>query len=174
MATLSDYCHQLDQYLSTISDPQERIPVTAKALAKVFHVGEDEVALFTLKEGTILNFLWPLKLQKVGFIPLNSHDSLAARTVRENRPFKHNDFSSARHTGVFEIVHLEKGKGRPLPIQKILSAPLRIDSKSFGAAQISRKGENESTDIPNFSDLDLEQLTVLCDTVAKHLVTPSN
>jgi len=171
MATLRDYCNQLDQHLSSITEEEERIPAVAKALAKAFRVAEDEVALFKIKDDTVLNFLWPVKLQKVGFIPLNSHDSLAARTVRENQAFKHNDFSSARHTGVFEIVHLEKGKGKPQPIQKILSAPLTVQQVPFGAVQISRKGENEATDIPNFSDQDLEQLKVLCEVIEKHLHT---
>ncbi|PLY12299.1 MAG: hypothetical protein C0624_01100 [Desulfuromonas sp.] len=169
MATLRDYCAQLDQHLSSIADPQERIATAAKSLAKVFRVREDEVALFKLKDETVLNFLWPLKLQKVGFIPLNSHDSLAARTVRENQAFLHNDFSSARHTGVFEIVHLEKGKGKPQPIQKILSAPLTAQQDAYGAVQISRKGESDTADIPNFSDQDLEQLKVLCGVIEKHI-----
>ncbi|PLY06317.1 MAG: hypothetical protein C0624_04350 [Desulfuromonas sp.] len=169
MGTLRDYCTQLDQHLAGLEDIPSRISSAAKALAKVFQVSEDEVALFRLKDGTVLNFLWPEKLQKVGFVPLNSHDSLAARTVRENKAFLNNDFTSARHTGVFEVVHLDKEKGKPMPIQKILSAPLVGDSEPYGAVQISRKGDKESVDIPNFNDKDLEQLKVLCETIAKHL-----
>lgn len=169
MATLRDYCTQLDQHLASLTEPAERVEAAANALAKAFRVGDDEVAFFKLKGETVLNFLWPKKLQKVGFIPLNSHDSLAARTVRENKSFMNNDFASARHTGVFEVVHLDKEKGKPQPIQKILSAPLARDDQAFGAVQISRKGEKDATDLADFTDQDLEQLKVLCSMLAQHI-----
>ena len=76
---------------------------------------------------------------------------------------------SEHRAGVFEVVHLEKGKGRPLPIQKILSAPLASDVAPFGVVQISRKGEKDDTTLPDFSNQDLEQLKVLCSAIAKHL-----
>jgi len=126
MAPLRDDCVQLDQKRASLEDVPERIVTSASATARVFRVDTDEVALFRLKDGSVLNFLWPEKLRKVGFIPLNSHDSLAAHTVRENRAFL-NNVASARHAGVFEVVHHDKVKGRPMPILKILSAPLVKD-----------------------------------------------
>ena len=76
--------------IASLEDVPERIVTSASATARVFRVDTDEVALFRLKDGTVLNFLWPEKLQKVGFIPLNSHDSLAARTIREKRAYLNN------------------------------------------------------------------------------------
>ena len=38
-------------------------------------------------EKDILHFMWPRKLKSIGFLPLSSFDSLAARTVRENKSF---------------------------------------------------------------------------------------
>jgi len=169
MATLRDYCNQLDKHLASLAAGPERTASAARALAKVFRVDDDEVAIFRLKDNTVLNFLWPEKLQKVGFIPLNSHDSLAARTVRENKAFLNNEFASARHAGVFEVVHLDKAKGKPLPIQKILSAPLAKDDTAVGAIQISRKGEKNAADIADFTPQDLEQLKLLSEVVAKYL-----
>ena len=59
----------------------------AHALAKVFTVDPDEVAILSLdRKNKNLKFVIPEKLAAVGSIPLSSTSALAARTARERRP----------------------------------------------------------------------------------------
>ena len=151
-----EFCRQLELRLQGLPSGPARVAEAVRGLQQAFGVGTDAIALVALK-GTVLNFLWPEKLQKVGFIPLNSHDSLVARTVRENRGFVHNRFATARHAGVFEMVQLDQErKEKPRPIQKILSVPLPgADGTVKGAVQVSRKGAKDDPALPDFTPQDL-------------------
>lgn len=129
----------------------------ADAIAKIFGVKSDEVAVLELKPGgKSLEFVLPEKLRAVGTIPLTSTTALAARTARERRADVVNNFASSRHASVFEGVRLGKGEGSS--IQKIMSAPILRGDKVIGVTQISRKGDSALTSGPDFSSRDLSEL----------------
>lgn len=144
--------------------------VTAE-ISKNFGVRADEVAILHLvNSGTVLSFLYPIKLQKVGSIPMTNTVSLAVRTAREKRPEAINSFASQKHPTVFEAVDLgvEHNKEKN-PIQKIMSAPLIADGKVLGVLQISRKGKNGPASGPDFTIKDLTALMATAGLLAKAL-----
>ncbi len=166
---IAEYCKKIDTHLAGIEDTDQRLKVTADILSKAFRVGTDEVAIFVLDpEKDILHFMWPHKLKSIGFLPLSSLDSLAARTVRENKSFVNNRFASVHHASIFERVRLEKKADKPQPIQKIISVPIPGTDRLHGAIQISRKGESADTTV-DFTDYDKDNLTKIAVTLAKHL-----
>src|SRR5712671_3777657 len=64
-------------------------------ISKTFTVKSDEVAILHLvQNGNVLAFLYPIKLQKVGSIPMTNTVSLAVRTAREKRPEAINSFAT--------------------------------------------------------------------------------
>src|SRR5579864_8115255 len=126
-------------------------------ISKNFAVKTDEVAILHLvQNNNVLAFLYPIKLQKVGSIPMTNTVSLAVRTAREKRPEAINSFATQKHPTVFEAVDLgvEHNKEKN-PIQKIMSAPLIADGKVVGVVQISRKGKNGPAAGPDFTIKDL-------------------
>lgn len=166
---ISEYCKKIDSHLGGIDDTDQRLEVTADILSQAFRVGTDEVAIFVLDpEKDILHFMWPRKLKSIGFLPLSSFDSLAARTVRENKSFINNRFASVHHASIFERVRLEAKADKPQPIQKIISVPIPGTDRLHGAIQVSRKGESVDTTV-DFTNYDLDNLTRIAVTLAKHL-----
>jgi transcriptional regulator with GAF, ATPase, and Fis domain len=140
-------------------------------ISKAFGVKSDEVAIFHLvQNGNVLAFLYPIKLQKVGSIPMTNTVSLAVRTAREKRPEAINSFAQQKHPTVFEAVDLgvEHNKEKN-PIQKIMSAPLIADGKVMGVVQISRKGKNGPASGPDFTIKDLTALMATAGILAKAL-----
>ena len=124
----------------------EDLTKIAQELSKLFSVKSDEIALLQLThEGAILSFLFPIKLRKVGSIPMSTTNSLAVRTARDKRPEMINNFPAQKHPTVFESVALETGTQERSPIQKIMSAPLLRDAKTVGVIQVSRKGKSPTT-----------------------------
>src|ERR1017187_5813974 len=66
-------------------------------ISKAFQVKSDEVAILHLvQNGNVLAFLSPIKLQKVGSIPMTNTVSLAVRTAREKRPEAINSFATQK------------------------------------------------------------------------------
>ncbi|MBZ5660659.1 MAG: GAF domain-containing protein [Acidobacteriia bacterium] len=130
----------------------------AKAVAKIFSVDADEVAILSLNtKSKNLKFVIPEKLAAVGTIPLSSATALAARTARERRPELVNNFSTSRHATVFEGVPL--GRDPAELIQKIMSAPILEGNQVRGVVQISRKGRSTSDAGLDFTQKDLQALT---------------
>jgi hypothetical protein len=112
-----------------------------------------------------LHFLVPEALKNVGFIPLSSGTALAAKTVRDSRPEIDNNFTTARHAVIFEGVKItEEAAGA---IQKIVSAPILLDSKVIGVIQVSRKGTNPTSAGPDFTADDLGKILALCKPLGK-------
>jgi transcriptional regulator with GAF, ATPase, and Fis domain len=143
----------------------------AGEISKNFQVKQDEVAILQLTQnGNVLAFLYPIKLQKVGSIPMTNTVSLAVRTAREKRPEAINSFATQKHPTVFEAVDLgvEHNKEKN-PIQKIMSAPLIADGKVVGVVQISRKGKNGPSAGPDFTIKDLTALMATAGLLAKAL-----
>ena len=126
-------------------------------IAKAFGVKEDEVAVLTLIfDNKFLKFVVPEKLQNIGTIPVTSTTALAARTARDKRPEVINNFAIAKHSTVFEAVPLTDQRGDP--IQKIMSAPVLVDSKVIGVIQVSRKGKTQAAAGPDFTPKELGDL----------------
>ena len=165
---ITEYCKKLDDHLSRIEDVEARVKAIAEILSKAFKVSENEVAVFLLDpKKDIIHFHWPLKLKKIGFVPLSSHDSLAAKTARENKSFINNRFSSVHHASIFEKVKLEAGESKTEPIQKIMSVPIPGDERGKGVIQVSKKGPSEEA-VSNFEQTDLDNLTEIAKTLSTH------
>ena len=148
----------------------EDLAKIAQELSKLFSVKSDEIALLQLThEGAILSFLFPIKLRKVGSIPMSTTNSLAVRTARDKRPEMINNFPAQKHPTVFESVALETGTGtlERNPIQKIMSVPLLVDGKAVGAVQVSRKGKSPTTAGSDFTIRDLTALVTTASVLAK-------
>jgi len=145
----------------------EVIEKLAAELAKTFQVKLDEVAILHVTHGgSVLSFIYPFKLQKVGSVPMSSTASLAVRTVREKRPEMINNFPAQKHATVFEAVKLsEETKGSP--IQKIMSAPLISEGKAVGVLQVSRKGKDPPSAGPDFAIKDLTTLMTTAGILAR-------
>jgi len=127
-------------------------------IGKAFSVRPDEVALLaTTPDDKFLRFVVPEKLQNVGTIPLNSTSAMVSRTAREKRSEIINNFTTARHSTVFEAVPLDS-KQRGDPIQKIMSVPVIFENKVVGVLQVSRKGKSVTTAGADFSTADLTTL----------------
>ncbi|PLX83180.1 MAG: hypothetical protein C0617_11615 [Desulfuromonas sp.] len=168
---VEEFCHQLEEQLAPLADAEQRIETAVQAVSRAYGVSTEEVAIFSLDAGrTILHFRWPLKLKKLGFIPLSSHDSLASRTVRDNKAFLNNRFSSAPHTSIFERVRLEEGRvEKPLPIQKIISVPISGEGQVKGVIQVSRKAAKANEGVKDFVKNDLTTLVAIAKVLGKHL-----
>jgi hypothetical protein len=140
----------------------------ARAVAKLFSVDADEVAILSLNsKSKNLKFVIPEKLAAVGTIPLSSATALAARTARERRPELVNNFSTSRHATVFEGVPL--GRDPAELIQKIMSAPILEGIQVRGVVQISRKGRSTSDAGLDFTQKDLQVLTSLSPALERFL-----
>jgi hypothetical protein len=146
----------------------EKLAQIAEALAKMFDVDPDEVAILAVSpKSKSLKFVIPEKLSVMGSIPLTSTNALAARTARERKAELANNFSTSRHATVFEGVPLGRRQGET--IHKIMSAPILDGTKVTGVIQISRKGHSLSNAGPDFTQKDLRALTMLSPTLESFL-----
>jgi hypothetical protein len=146
----------------------ETLDSVSSAIAKLFSVEADEVAVLELRADTkVLKFVLPEKLRVVGSIPLSSSAALAARTARERRSDVVNNFAQSRHASVFEGVPLGRRQG--VCIQKLMSAPILRDGDVVGVVQICRKGESQQECGPDFRPTDLKTLQGLNDLLARFL-----
>lgn len=179
---LSDFCKTLDSKLAS-SPADTALRLSSLALQQAFKVAEDEVAFLKIDpQAECLYFIWPAKLGKAGCIPLKTRDSLAAATVRDNKPQLNNRFSGTYHASVFEQIRLDapKGKGsgkekegtepaRPKTIQKIMSVPLFKAETVVGVAQVSRKGNDSNTAGEDFSSAELQAFSEIARVIGTHL-----
>ncbi len=146
----------------------ESLARVAEHLAKAFSVKPDEVAILAFTdEGKFLKFLIPEKLQAIGTIPMTSTTALAVRTAKEKRAEVVNNFTAARHASVFEGVPLGRRHGEL--IHKIMSAPITLQDKVVGVAQISRKGHTATDAGPDFSQKELRELVALTGVLARFI-----
>ncbi|PLX84968.1 MAG: hypothetical protein C0614_04745 [Desulfuromonas sp.] len=174
---LSDFCKTLDGKLAS-SPADTTLRLSALALQQAFKVSEDEVAFMKIDpQAECLYFVWPAKLGKAGCIPLKTRDSLAAATVRDNRPQLNNRFSATYHASVFEQIRLDapaKGKetdepARPKIIQKIMSVPLFKAETVVGVAQVSRKGNDANAAGGDFTPAELDALSEIAKVIGSHI-----
>jgi GAF domain-containing protein len=156
---VSDFTKVVDALVQA-GQPIEVAIITKLAgdIGKPFSVRPDEVAILaTTPDEKFLRFLVPDKLQNVGTIPVNSTSAMVSRTAREKRSEILNNFTTARHSTVFEAVPLDS-KQRGDPIQKIMSVPIVYENKVVGVLQVSRKGKSVTTAGADFSPADLNTL----------------
>jgi len=142
-------------------------------LAKLFNVQQTEVALLRLDRG-LLRFVFPDELKTAGSIPISS-SSIAAHTAMSKKPEIFNNFARVKHASIFETVKLGSTEGvdmsEPLPIQKLMSAPVIDDSaKVLGVIQISRKGSDPAYCGSDFSREDLHELELAAGILATSTV----
>jgi hypothetical protein len=143
----------------------------AKTIGAAFQAKKEEVAILRLSsDGRMLGFVFPLKLAKIGAIPLTTAHSLAAKNIRDKRGEIVNNFSVYRHPTVFEAVDLS-AEEKASPIQKIVSAPMLHEGKVAGVIQISRKGRGTDPLGPDFTAQDLTELTAVGSILGKYLST---
>jgi GAF domain-containing protein len=156
---LADFIKIVDALVQA-GEPIEA-PVVIKLAAdigKAFSVRPDEVAILAATpDDKFLRFIVPEKLQLVGTIPINSTSAMVSRTAREKRPEIINNFTTARHSTVFEAVPLDS-KQRGDPIQKIMSVPVVTGTRVAGVLQVSRKGKSVTTAGADFGPADLSAL----------------
>jgi hypothetical protein len=147
----------------------------AHELAKVFSVHPEEVAILKVT-GSNLGFIYPARLAHVGSIPLNTSNSVAARTASAKRPEVINNFAQTKHSSVFEAVDLGDNP-KPVPgqklekhmhvIQKLMSSPVLGAAGVVGVIQVSRKGESAPAAGPDFTPLDMQKLTAIAGALVK-------
>jgi len=143
----------------------------AAQIAMGFKSKKEEVSILRLwADGKMLSFLFPIKLSKIGAIPLSSTHSLAAKNIREKRGEVVNNFSVYRHPTVFEAVNLS-AEEKAAPIQKIVSAPMIAEGKVVGVIQVSRKAKPGEPVGPDFTPRDLTELTAVGTILGKFLAT---
>jgi len=141
----------------------------AAQISNGFKAKKEEVAILRLyPDARVLNFLFPIKLSKVGAIPLTTTHSLAAKTIREKRGEIVNNFPTYRHPTVFEAVDLSEDE-KALPIQKIMSSPMIVEGKVIGVIQISHKARPGEPFGPDFTQADLAQLATVGSILGKYL-----
>lgn len=162
---LSPLEHLLDQDVT----PRD----VCSVLAKIFHVQQTEVALLRLNRG-LLHFIYPDELRTAGSIPISS-SSVAAHTAISKKSEIFNNFARVKHASIFETVKLTSGEGvdtsEPLPIQKLMSAPVVDENaKVLGVIQISRKGSEASYAGADFSREDLHELEMAAGILAESTV----
>lgn len=148
----------------------------AAELAKTFNVQGDEVAILKVT-GPNLSFCYPDKLQHIGSIPLNTTNSVAARTANTKRAEIINNFAQTKHASVFEAVDLANrpkqimSPGQQHPpqhvIQKLMSVPVVTAAGVVGVIQISRKGTSAPSAGPDFAPADLQKLVAVATALAK-------
>jgi len=167
----SEHIGELKKWLGEIArkgDAAETFSLTrfSELVGKNFGAQPHEVAVMEItSDERYLRFLAPENLRAVGQIPLSSTSSLAARTVREKRPEIVNHFTVVRHASVFEAVPIaEEQRGEP--IQKIMSAPIKLSSRVIGVLQVSRKGKSTAEAGADFTHSQLRELQVISDAMA--------
>lgn len=172
---ISDFCQTIDKHLTAENDVDKRLALLGNALQQAFKVKEDEIAILRLDAvNRDLGFIWPRRLVKTGHIPLNTRDSLVARTAREGRPIIDNHFTNTRHASIFEKVSLSDRRSKEeqppvLPIQKIMSVPVQSGGELLGVLQLSRKGVDPDSAGPDFTPAELEAFAAIANTVAGHI-----
>lgn len=145
-------------------------------LAKMFQVQQTEVAILRLESG-LLHFIFPEELRTAGSIPISS-SSIAAHTAISKKSEIFNNFARVKHASVFETVKLGSSEGietsEPLPIQKLMSAPVVDENANvLGVIQISRKGSEATFAGADFSREDLHELEMAAGILAASTVMRS-
>ena len=148
----------------------------AGELAKTFGVQNDEVGIMRVEKSSLV-FVYPVKLHQVGSIPLNTANSVAARTATSKRAEIINNFAQAKHASVFEAVELgaaakhipgeKHAEKQQHVIQKLMSVPVMGATGAVGVVQVCRKGVSAPAAGLDFTPADLQKLLGVVGALAK-------
>lgn len=143
----------------------------AYAIASMFAVGEEEVAILLLKgDGAFLRFAYPIRHYEgqTNFFPITA-PGIATDVLRTRKGRIDNDLSQVRHQSIYERIPVTERKTRD--IQKMLTVPLLLpDGKATGVVEVSKKGASSEEAGKNFAPEDLTRLTQLCTRMAPYFV----
>ena len=138
-----------------------------KAVSHAFSCKQDEVAILLLStDGRHLRFVAPRAFAELGSIPVTKRDSIAVGVLSRRTGEVINNVPMVKHVSFFESIKL---RDKPMPIQKMVSAPLVARGQAVGVAQISRKGETARDAGPDFTPADLRRAQEILDAVAPFL-----
>jgi hypothetical protein len=141
------------------------------AIARVFSVREDEVAILLVKDqGLMLGFAYPFTFygDQKNFFPVNA-SSIAGEALRTRKGRIDNHVPQIQHLDIYERIN-QKVQGS-LKIQKMISAPLLTPhGEAVGVIQVSRKGKSLEEAGPNFTPNDLSALTELSSWLAPRIL----
>jgi hypothetical protein len=164
--------------MSEYKDVQEVLEIRPRTaarfcaeVARIFAVRPTEVGLLIV-EDACLEFIFPLKLQSAGAIPLSS-SAVAARTAVAGKAFLFNRFPAVPHHTVFERIKLDDSEPLselPDPIQKLMSAPvIGEDNRVVGVIQVCRKGMTSALSGSDFSEQELTKLEKIGRLIAPYM-----
>ena len=157
----------IEDLKKVIREPQCSPGQVSKAISRIFGVRSTEVGLL-IRHEYFLRFLFPVELQAAGSIPL-SGSAVAARTATLKRADVFNNFARVPHRSIFETIKL-KDADAPLPIQKLMSAPvLGTDGEVVGVVQISRKGDSSREAGPDFTKENLDKLQTIAALISPYI-----
>jgi hypothetical protein len=146
-------------------DMAERI---VKRVSQEFSCKQDEVAILLLStDGRHLRFAAPRKFADLGSIPVTKRDSIAVNSLTRRAGEVINNVPMVKHVSFFESIKL---RDRPVPIQKMVTAPILVAGKAIGVAQVSRKGESPRDAGADFTAADLRHAQEIFDGVAEFLL----
>jgi len=150
--------------LQLLLDMADRV---VKAVSHAFSCKQDEVAILLLStDGRHLRFVAPRRFAELGSIPVTKRDSIAVGVLSRRTGEVINNVPMVKHVSFFESIKL---RDKPMPIQKMVSAPLVARGQAVGVAQISRKGETARDAGPDFTPADLRRAQEILDAVAPFL-----
>lgn len=165
-----EYCQKLEQLLENRDLRGEGLETAVNIIGLGLGVPAGAIALLLVDDNSqSLQFLWPRGLQNSGSIPVTSKESLAAKTFRESSGTINNRFAATRHASIFEAFPLQEQGGKVLPIQKIISVPLRHEDHCLGVLQICRKSNDAATAGPDFTREELKGTALIAQSLARHL-----
>jgi hypothetical protein len=149
--------------LELLLDMGDRV---VKTVSRAFSCKQDEVAILLLStDGRHLRFVAPRAFAELGSIPVTKRDSIAVG-VLSRRTGEVNNVPMVKHVSFFESIKL---RDRPMPIQKMVTAPLLLRGQPIGVAEISRKGETARDAGPDFTPADLRRAQEILDAVTPFL-----
>ncbi len=149
----------------------ESLNRVANQIASAFNAKKEEIAILHVSsDGKMLSFVYPIRLVKVGLIPLSTTHSLATKTIRDKKGELVNNFANYKHPTVFEAIDLSPEE-KATPIQKIMSAPMIVDGTVVGVIQVSRKAKPGESVGPDFAPRDLGELAGVGTILGKYMAT---
>ncbi len=156
------------EQLTSLESQDSSPEAICASVAAIFKVRKTEVALLEVN-GSVLKFLYPAELKKVGAIPLSS-SAVAARTARTRRSDLFNTFTRVKHSSVFEVVKLGESSQDSEVIQKLMTVPiLSTSNEVIGVIQVSHKAYTPAKAGDDFTMDDLRKLEAVAVSVAKLL-----
>jgi hypothetical protein len=165
LAALASRKGEVENPRDLFLDMAERV---VKSACQLFGSKGDEVAmLFLTSDGKHLRFAAPRKFAELGTIPVTKRDSIAVNVLDKGAGEALNNVPMVKHVAFFESVKL---RDRVLPIQKMITVPVRHEGRSVGVAQISRKGESGKEAGADFTAADVRKAQEFFEEVAPYLV----